>query len=424
MAYVTRSMEGVRQVTPLSSRLLRESERFEGAAKSATQMEAAKEAIFEVKSGISNPTKRATEAAAERAIMAGQKMAIQGDFNTADIVAPLRQEFFDSMSGMPQFQQAAILDKYSDEFRQQRILNQQEQRSYLQLQEAQRKARFTQAADALQVPVSRRIEEIMSSGDNNKNKFNNLQQSLFENPEALGNPLVASLYDTAFKSVGDKLDAKQKRKNMKRMQEANMLSQAISAGNTDVINSLRKGKGGKGVYNNALKLAESKKLSELATNQSKQNNSLLSVLKSADIDTFNRMAPSLTGLTKLQQLELNIMNMSKVREQQGLASDRKLEALSTFVSQASKLKQAADDYDSSDDQLEFLIQMMARAGINDEDFAELLGDDLMKLEDVKDLDELTTLLKAAMGKLQLEGAEVDKVAQKMGQYQSLFPPTQ
>lgn len=420
MAYVTRSMEGVRQVTPESSRLLRESERFDGAAKSATQMEAAKEAIFEVKSGTSNPTKRATEAAAERAIMAGQKMAIQGDFNTADVVSPLRQEFFDSMSGMPQFQQAAILDKYSDEFRQQRILNQQEQKSYLQLQEAQRKARFTQAADALQVPVSRRIEEIMSSGDNNKNKFNNLQQSLFENPEALGNPLVASLYDTAFKSVGDKLDAKQKRKNMQRMQEANMLSQAISAGNTGVINSLRKGKGGKGVYDNALKLAESKKLSELATNQSKQNNSLLSALKSADIDTFNRMAPSLTGLTKLQQLELDIMNMSKVREQQGIASDRKLDALSTFVSQASKLKQAADDYESSDDQLEFLIQMMARAGINDEDFAELLGDDLMKLEDVRDLDELTTLLKAAMGKLQLEGAEVDKVAQKMGELQTLI----
>ena len=424
MAYVTRSMEGIRQVTPLSSRLLRESERFEGAAKSATQMEAAKEAIFEVKSGISNPTKRATEAAAERAIMAGQKMAIQGDFNTADIVAPLRQEFFDSMSGMPQFQQAAILDKYSDEFRQQRILNQQEQKSYLQLQEAQRKARFTQAADALQVPVSRRIEEIMSSGDNNKNKFNNLQQSLFENPEALGNPLVASLYDTAFKSVGDKLDAKQKRKNMKRMQEANMLSQAISAGNTDVINSLRKGKGGKGVYDNALKLAESKKLSELATNQSKQNNSLLSVLKSADIDTFNRMAPSLTGLTKLQQLELNIMNMSKVREQQGLASDRKLEALSTFASQARRLNQAADEFEASDEQLEFLIQMMAKAGINDEDLADLLGDDLMKLEDVRSLSELETILEAAMGKLQLEGAEVDKVAQKMGQYQSLFPPTQ
>ena len=133
------------------------------------------------------------------------------------------------------------------------------------------------------------------------------------------------------------------------------------------------------------------------------------------------MAPSLTGLTKLQQLELNIMNMSKVREQQGLASDRKLEALSTFVSQASKLKQAAEDYESSDDQLEFLIQMMARAGINDEDFAELLGDDLMKLEDVRNLDELTTLLKAAIGKLQLEGAEV---AQKMGQYQTLFSPTQ
>jgi len=64
--------------------------------------------------------------------------------------------------------------------------------------------------------------------------------------------------------------------------------------------------------------------------------------------------------------------------------------------------------------------MMARAGINDEDFAELLGDDLMKLEDVRDLDELTTLLKAAMGKLQLEGAEVDKVAQKMGELQTLI----
>ena len=101
MAYITRSAQGVRQITPLSSRLRRESEELEGAAKSAVQMEAAKEAVYETKRGMSTQATRDTEGAAQRAIMAGQKMAIQGDFNPADIVSPLRQEFFDSVSGLP-----------------------------------------------------------------------------------------------------------------------------------------------------------------------------------------------------------------------------------------------------------------------------------------------------------------------------------
>lgn len=430
MAYVTRSMEGVRQVTPLSSRLLRESNRFEGAAKSAMQVEAAQEAAYEVKRGTQNTTKRESEAAAQRAIMAGQQMAVQGDFKNSDILSPLRQEFFGSMSGLPQFQKAAMLDKYTpefaqqnEEFRKQRMLNQQEQKSFLQLQDAQRKARFTQAADALQVPVSRRIEEIMSSGGNDKSRFSSLQQSLFENPEALGNPLVASLYDTAFKSVGDKLDAKQKRKNMRTMQESNMLAQAISSGNTEVVNALRKGggKGGKSIFENAAKLAEAKQASDKQIKSTKAFDNMIASLRGADIDTFNSITSQLGAApSPIQQLEVNILRTIKAKEQQGIAVDAKTKALANFTGEAKRILQAADEFESNDKDLGLLIKLLSRVAINDEELSELLGEDLPKLQDITNPSELISILTAAQEKLNLEGNVQNKVADKMAQLGTKF----
>lgn len=417
MAYVTRSAQGVRQITPLSSRLRRKSEKFEGAAKAAIQMEAAKEAVYETKRGMSTQATRDTEDAAQRAIMAGQKMAIQGDFNPADIVSPLRQEFFDSASGLPQFKQAAILDKFTPEFRQQSLQNMQEQKSFLQLREAQRKARLTQAADALQVPVSQRIEQIMSSGDNNKIKLNNLQQSLFQNPEALGNPLVATLYDTAFKNVGDKLEARQKKKTMRQAQESNMIAQAVAAGNTDVINTLRgdKTKGGKRVYDTALTLAEATKKSKEDLQKAKEFAALIPDLRGADPNSFNEITSRLKAPTQIQEMQLGLLKIKKANEQQGITSDRQLEALEEFTSRAASLLRTVDEFETADDEnLTELIQLIVKTGITDEDFANLLGDDIRKLEDVKTYNQLLNLLKAASAKLRLEGAAVDRVNQKIG----------
>lgn len=417
MAYVTRSAQGVRQITPLSSRLRRKSEKFEGAAKAAIQMEAAKEAVYETKRGMSTQATRDTEDAAQRAIMAGQKMAIQGDFNPADIVSPLRQEFFDSASGLPQFKQAAILDKFTPEFRQQSLQNMQEQKSFLQLREAQRKARLTQAADALQVPVSQRIEQIMSSGDNNKIKLNNLQQSLFQNPEALGNPLVATLYDTAFKNVGDKLEARQKKKTMRQAQESNMIAQAVAAGNTDVINTLRgdKTKGGKRVYNTALTLAEATKKSKEDLQKAKEFAALIPDLRGADPNSFNEITSRLKAPTQIQEKQLALLRIKKANELQGITSDKQLEALEEFASRAASLLRTVDEFETADDEdLTELIQLIVKTGITDEDFANLLGDDIRKLEDVKTYQQLLNLISAASAKLKLEGATVDRVNQKIG----------
>lgn len=417
MAYITRSAQGVRQITPLSSRLRRQSEELEGAAKSAVQMEAAKEAVYETKRGMSTQATRDTEDAAQRAIMAGQKMAIQGDFNPADIVSPLRQEFFDSVSGLPQFKQAAILDKYTPQFRQQSLQNMQEQKSFLQLKEAQRKARLTQAADALQVPVSQRIEQIMSSGDNNKIKLNNLQQSLFQNPEALGNPLVATLYDTAFKNVGDKLEARQKKKTMRQAQESNMIAQAVAAGNTDVINALRgdKTKGGKRVYDTALTLAEATKKSKEDLQKAKEFAALIPDLRGADPNSFNEITSRLTAPTQIQERQLALLRIKKANELQGITSDKQLEALEEFASRAASLLRTVDEFETADDEdLTELIQLIVKTGITDDDFTALLGDDIRKLEDVKTYQQLLNLISAASAKLKLEGAAVDRVNQKIG----------
>tara|TARA_R100000278_G_scaffold37977_2_gene33771 strand:- start:9758 stop:11035 length:1278 start_codon:yes stop_codon:yes gene_type:complete len=417
MAYITRSAQGVRQITPLSSRLRRQSEEFEGAAKSAVQMEAAKEALYETKRGMSTQATREAEDAAQRAIMAGQKMAIQGDFNPADIVSPLRQEFFDSVSGLPQFKQAAILDKFTPQFRQQSLQNMQEQKSFLQLREAQRKARLTQAADALQVPVSQRIEQIMSSGDNNKIKLNNLQQSLFQNPEALGNPLVATLYDTAFKNVGDKLEARQKKKTMRQAQESNMIAQAVAAGNTDVINALRgdKTKGGKRVYNTALTLAEATKKSKEDLQKAKEFAALIPDLRGADPNSFNEITSRLTAPTQIQERQLALLRIKKANELQGITSDKQLEALEEFASRAASLLRTVDEFETADDEdLTELIQLIVKTGITDDDFTALLGDDIRKLEDVKTYQQLLNLISAASAKLKLEGATVDRVNQKIG----------
>lgn len=411
MAYVTRSMQGVRQITPLSSRILRESEKYSGKAKEALQLKAAEEGLFEVKRGTPNNLTRESESAAKRAIMAGQKMSIQGDFNPNDIVSPLKQEFFNSMGGMPQFQQEAILDKYSDNMRQQRMLNQAEQKSYLELREAQRKARMTQAADALQIPVSRRIEEIMSSGLKDRKKFESLQQSLFENPEALGNPLIANLYGTAFKNVGEKIDAKAKKKNIRDAQEYNMLSQAAASGNTEFIDYLKsnKGKGSSKKFNTAIKLAEANKEVKEKATYVKQYDSALTAAKE-DLNSLTAIGKMIPP-TKLQGLEFNAYKNMLVKKQQGIAIDKQTEAFANFVKTAKFLLSAEDDFEADTEGVRDLIKLLVRAGINDEALTSLLGDDAKKLKDVSNYTDLIVLLESASNILAMQGSAPDAVMQ-------------
>jgi hypothetical protein len=277
MAFTSVSLQGVRPITPLSSRLRRASEDYEGAAKSAMQMESAKEKIFETKMGTSNPYKRSVQESAQKALIASQQAAIQGNYND-DIVGPLRQEFFTGADNLPTYQQAALYNRYTPEIMQQQMLGQQQQKSFLQLKDAQRKARMAQAADALQAPVSQRLEEIMGSGTSLKQKYNDIQQSLFSNPAALGSPLLASLYQTSLQTVGSQLSDKQKQDNMEKSMRINLAYKAIEIGDSQTAQDLLSFKEGQSstLQEYAKNLAESKKRYEAGTSGSKAFESLLS----------------------------------------------------------------------------------------------------------------------------------------------------
>ena len=277
MAFTSVSLQGVRPITPLSSRLRRASEKYEGAAKAALQMESAKEKIFETKMGTSNPYKRSVQESAQKALIASQQAAIQGNYND-DIVGPLRQEFFTGADNLPTYQQTALYNRYTPEIMQQQMLGQQQQKSFLQLKDAQRKARMAQAADALQAPVSQRLEEIMGSGTSLKQKYNDIQQSLFSNPAALGSPLLASLYQTSLQTVGSQLSDKQKQDNMENAMRINLAYKAIEIGDSKTAQDLLSFKEGQSstLQEYAKNLADSKKKYDAGTSGSKAFESLLS----------------------------------------------------------------------------------------------------------------------------------------------------
>ena len=396
MAYTSRSLQGVRQVTPESSRLLRESERFTGAAKAEIQGAAAKAAMYEVGRGTGNPATQAAEDAGKRAIMAGQQIAAQGEFRNEDVVSPLRQDFFDSTDPLPLHQKMALYNRYTPELSKQNILRQQEQKSYLQLKEAQRQARLAQASDALQAPVSQRLEEIMGSGANNKTKFSQIQQSLFDNPQALGNPILNSLYSTAFKQVGDKLDAKQARKNMEQTMNNNMIYQATRLGQPDVIKALSaQGKKGKDRYKTAIALAGSTAASEAAKRNTASLTALIGDVSKLDPSGIRKQIPLLSKLatTPLQQLQVEMLGLKATEGLKSAGQEAQLESLTGFTALAKMLRSGQDSGEDTSDTVDKIVSVI-KAQLKEEGLNKLVGDET-KLSEIDTLDDLIIFLSAA-----------------------------
>ena len=396
MAYTSRSLQGVRQVTPESSRLLRESERFTGAAKAEIQGAAAKAAMYEVGRGTGNLATQASEDAGKRAIMAGQQIAAQGEFKNEDVVSPLRQDFFDSTDQLPLHQKMALYNQYAPELSKQNILQRQEQKSFLQLKEAQRQARLAQASDALQAPVSQRLEEIMGSGANNKTKFSQIQQSLLANPQALGNPILNSLYSTAFKQVGDKLDAKQTRKRMDQTMEQSMVTAAIRAGQPDVIKALSaQGKKGKDRYKTAIALAGSTAASEAAKRGDASFATIIGSVSKLDPSGIRNKISDMSKLatTPLQQLQVEMLGLKATEGLKSGVQESQIEILNGYVALAKLLRSGEADDDAKSELVKNIIAK-AKVQLSEEGLNKLVGDET-KLSEIETLDDLIIFLSAA-----------------------------
>ena len=240
MAFTSRSLRAVRRLGPESSRLLKDAEDLKdrGFTSAANQIALQAAQIKQSESPVDTPALRESREAAQRAIAMGQQIAVQGDFDPAEVVAPLKQKFLGSLSGLSSAQQSAMLNRFEPEFRKQRILHQAEQKSFLDLKEAQRRARLNQATDALKAPVAARVETLMGSALSNNEKQQELNRVIFQNPDVLRSPEMVAVFNNANNSLTKKLDAKLKDQNNTNTKKFSLTQQAIAAGKPSLIPAL------------------------------------------------------------------------------------------------------------------------------------------------------------------------------------------
>ena len=321
MAFTSRSTQSVRRLGPESSRLLRDAEDLKdrGFTSAANQVALQAAQLKRSESPVDTPALRESREAAQRAIAMGQQIGIQGDFDPAEVVAPLKQKFLGSLSGLPSAQQSALLNRFEPQFRQQRILQQAEQKSFLDLKEAQRKARLTQATDALQAPVAARIEKLMSSGVSATEKQQELNRVIFQNPDVLRSPEMIAVFNTANNSLNKKLDSKSKKENNLNAKKFSLTQQAVAAGTPSLIPALWGAKNPEDLVPLTQKIAKEYETKQQAT---KADESLTAMMKSITASDMSA-ADKQVILSKLQPRTIGQLGQIQTLQQVAVGEARK-----------------------------------------------------------------------------------------------------
>ena len=210
--FTSRSAQSVRRVGPESSRKLRIAEdlKDKGFASAANQVAYEAAQIKASESPIDTPTQRRAREAAKEAIAIGQQAAIKGDFDPAAVVAPMKQQFFGAVANLPREQRSALLNRFEPQFRKQRMENMAEQQSFLQLKDAQRKAKVNQDIDAVKVQVQQRLAEIDPLAPA-KEQSRQIQNIVRQNPSVLGDMATVRNINMMYEPINRELSAQQGR---------------------------------------------------------------------------------------------------------------------------------------------------------------------------------------------------------------------
>ena len=205
----SRSLQGVKQVTPAYSKYYKLAKEAHAAGSHTTGNELFKKgAAIELSTGRTlTPRERKTAEAGERVLAAGQaaqRQQMQGGgwqnpaapagggwqkpAAAAAIVAPIKGRFFGHLQGLPQEQQVAMMNRFGPQLQDQSILDAKENKAWLDVQEANRKVRRDQAADAATLQFKRRMLGIWN--DPNKSteqKETDMMNTVMANPLVLRN---------------------------------------------------------------------------------------------------------------------------------------------------------------------------------------------------------------------------------------------
>ena len=251
----SRSLQGVKQVTPEYSKYYKLAKEAHDAGSHTVGNELfRKGAAIELSTGRTiTPIERRTAEAGERFLAAGQGMQMQqaqqmqqmqgGGWQNpaapAVVADPMKGRFFGHLQQLPQAQQAAMMNRFGPQLQEQSILNAKENKAWLDVQEANRKVRRDQAADAGTLQFQRKMMNIWTSDKSLEEKETDMINTTLANPLVFNNLENREVFSEFSKGLTRQFTEEGKEKSHIRAIELHTVNNLLSTRPRDVVRFLQ-----------------------------------------------------------------------------------------------------------------------------------------------------------------------------------------
>lgn len=331
--FSSRSRQSIRRVGPDSSRtrkVLEEVAPFSQKAADILAVQFANEKLSE--SGVDSPLQQKARDNFKQALAVGEQVAMQGDFDPANAIAPVKMQNFGA--NLPFDQRIDLINRFAPQARQQRVNNLKEHKLFFDLKEAQRKAKVFQEADAVKIQVQQRLANIDPLAKPQE-QLDSMVDIITQSPEALGDPRLAQSIKFKWDDTFNRVNKAESRKYARKQTELNLALAAAKAGDKNLVLSIfKKGKQGQEglskLGQTAVGLAEATQSKQQSEALGKTNESILNELEQSGTtyDQLLTIEPMISGtLDGSQKFRFDIIKKLKEKKANGEIVDDKINEL-------------------------------------------------------------------------------------------------
>ena len=331
--FSSRSRQSIRRVGPDSSRtrkVLEEVAPFSQKAADILAVQFANEKLSE--SGVDSPLQQKARDNFKQALAVGEQVAMQGDFDPANAIAPVKMQNFGA--NLPFDQRIDLINRFAPQARQQRVNNLKEHKLFFDLKEAQRKAKVFQEADAVKIQVQQRLANIDPLAKPQE-QLDSMVDIITKSPEALGDPRLAQSIKFKWDDTFNRVNKAESRKYARKQTELNLALAAAKAGDKNLVLSIfKKGKQGQEglskLGQTAVGLAEATQSKQQSEALGKTNESILNELEQSGTtyDQLLTIEPMISGtLDGSQKFRFDIIKKLKEKKANGEIVDDKINVL-------------------------------------------------------------------------------------------------
>jgi hypothetical protein len=348
--FSSRSRQSIRRVGPDSSRtrkVLEEVAPFSQKAADILAVQFANEKLSE--SGVDSPLQQKARDNFKQALAVGEQVAMQGDFDPVNAIAPVKMQNFGA--NLPFDQRIDLINRFAPQARQQRVNNLKEHKLFFDLKEAQRKAKVFQEADAVKIQVQQRLANIDPLAKPQE-QLDSMVDIITKSPEALGDPRLAQSIKFKWDDTFNRVNKAESRKYARKQTELNLALAAAKAGDKNLVLSIfKKGKKGQEglskLGQTAVGLAEATQSKQQSEALGKTNESILNELEQSGTtyDQLLTIEPMISGtLDGSQKFRFDIIKKLKEKKANGEIVDDKINELQVrSTSLASIPKEAVNE---------------------------------------------------------------------------------